>query len=46
MPDAGIDAAAVGVEAADNDVIDPNERGEDAHRGDEPEGGVAPDSKG
>ena len=46
MTHARINPAAVRVEAADDHIVQANERGEDAHQGDEPERGVASDSKG
>src|SRR5256714_10729766 len=46
MPDARVNAAAVGIETADDHVIDPDERGQHAHRGDEPKRGVTGDGKG
>src|SRR6266513_118124 len=36
-----VDAAAVRIEAADDHVIDPNQRDEHAHQGDQPERSVA-----
>src|SRR5947207_8105559 len=46
MAHARVNAAAVGVEAADNHVIDADERGQHAHQRDEPEGGVTCDGEG
>src|SRR6059058_3894736 len=46
MAHARVNAAAVGVEAADNHVIDADERGQHTHQGDEPEGGVTCDGEG
>ncbi len=46
MPHARINAAAVRIKAADDHVIDADERGENAHRRDEPERGIAGDGKG
>src|SRR2546423_10145425 len=46
MPHAGVDAAAVRIEATDDHVIDPNQRDEHAHKGDEPERGVVGDGEG
>ena len=37
MTHAGVDAAAIRIEAADDHVVEPDERGEHAHRGDQPE---------
>src|SRR5207302_7466762 len=45
MADAGIDAAAVRIEPANDDVVDPDERGENAHRADQPERRVAADGE-
>src|ERR1700686_3592586 len=41
MPDARINAAAIRIEPADDDVIDSDERGENTHRADQPERRVA-----
>src|SRR5207253_5245029 len=46
MPHARVNAAAVGVETADDHVVEANERGEHAHQGDEPERCVAGDGEG
>ncbi len=46
MANTRINTAAVRIKAADDHVVDADERGEDTHRGDEPEGSVAGDSKG
>ena len=46
MPHARIDAAAVRVMLADRHVVHADQRGEHAHGGDEPEGGVARDGEG
>src|ERR1044071_5761251 len=43
MTDAGIDAAAVRIEAADDDVVNSDERSENAHRPNQPERRVAAD---
>ena len=37
MTDAGINTTAIRIEPADDDVVDPDERGQDAHRRDQPE---------
>src|SRR2546426_11174561 len=46
MAHARVNAAAVRIKAADDHVVEANERGEHAHQGDEPERCVASDSKG
>src|SRR5438067_5258254 len=46
MTHARVNAAAVGVEAADNHVIDADECGQHTHQRDEPEGGVTCDGEG
>ena len=45
MANTGVNAAAVWIKPADDHVIDPDERGQDAHRRDQPERGVAGDSE-
>src|SRR5437660_3732365 len=45
VTDARVNTTAVGIEAADDHVIDADECGQDAHQGDEPEGGVASDGE-
>ncbi len=46
MAHTSVDAAAIRVEAADNHVVESNERGEDAHQGDQPERSVASNGEG
>src|SRR5207249_7922330 len=46
MAHTGVDAAAIRIEAADNHVVESNERGEDAHQGDQPERSVTSDGEG
>src|SRR5205823_10488076 len=46
MTDARVNAAAVGIEAADNHVIDADECVYHTHQGDEPEGSVTCDGEG
>ena len=45
VPDAGINAAAIGIMAADDHVINAHERGEQGHGGNEPKRGVACDGE-
>ena len=45
MTDTRVNAAAIRVEPADDDVINPDERREDAHRRDQPKGGITADRK-
>ena len=45
MTHAGVNAAAIRIKPADDDVVDPDERGQNAHRGDQPERRVAADGK-
>src|SRR5690242_7510974 len=46
LPGGGVDAAAVGIEAADLGVCPGDGEDEDAHRADEPEAGAAGDEEG
>src|SRR5690349_9843813 len=46
MAHARVHAAAIRIMFADDDVVDADQRREDAHRGDEPKRTVARDSKG
>src|SRR5947208_1150078 len=41
MPDTGIDAAAVGIKAANDQIVDADQRGQHAHCGDQPKRSVA-----
>src|SRR5438552_14153314 len=45
MPHAGVNAAAVGIKAADDHVVEADERSEHAHRRDQPKRTVAGDSE-
>src|ERR1700694_1377286 len=45
MPHTRVNTAAIRVEPADDHVIEPDERGEHAHRGDEPKRRVPSDGK-
>src|SRR5260370_14941204 len=45
MPHARVDTAAVRIESADDHVVDADERGKNAHRGDQPKRCVAADGK-
>ena len=45
MPHTGVNAAAIGIQAADHDIVQTDQRGQDAHRGDEPERRVTRDGK-
>ena len=45
MPNTRVNATAVWIKTADNHVVDPDERSEYAHRGDEPERCIAGDSE-
>src|SRR5947207_15269409 len=46
MSDAGINTAAVRVESANDNVVDPDERRKDAHRRDQPKRRIAADREG
>src|SRR5579859_4484271 len=46
MPHTGIDAAPIGIMAADDHVVQPDQGGQDRHGGDEPKGTVARYGKG
>src|SRR5947207_2105183 len=46
MAHTGINAAAVWIKPADDHVVEADQRSEHAHRGDQPEGGVARDGEG
>src|SRR3954470_21522011 len=46
MPDAGIDSATVRIEPANDYVINPDERGQNAHCGYKPERSITADGKG
>ena len=46
MPHARVNAAAIGIEPANDHVVDADESGEHAHRGDQPERSVTGDGKG
>ena len=45
MPHAGINTSPVRIQAADDHVVDPDERGQHAHQRDQPERSVAGDGK-
>src|SRR5437879_3544944 len=45
MPHARVDAAAVRIKAADDHVVDPDKRGQHAHRSDQPKGRITADCK-
>src|SRR2546423_662504 len=45
MPDASVNTPAVGIKTANDHVIDPDQSGQHAHRGDQPERRVTSDGK-